>query len=680
MEQTPAERARSLRTLIEKANKEYYLDDAPSLSDSEYDKLMRELADLEKSYPELITPSSPTQRVGAAPRTGFGQVTHLTPMLSLSNIFSKEEFLAFDKGLRKILASDSPIEYICELKFDGLAVSVTFRDGLLEKAGTRGDGATGEDITANIRTVRSVPLECRAEDFPPLIEIRGEVILTHSEFARINAKREETGEQTFANCRNAAAGSLRQLDPKVTAGRRLIMFCYGAGGGPVFASQSETLERFAAWGFNVNPDYKVCRSVDEVLDYIDYIEERKKTLPYDCDGMVIKVNSTALQNEIGFVARSPKWATAYKFPGLQAETTVEDIELQVGRTGAITPVAVLSPTALSGVVISRATLHNQSEIDRKDIRIGDTVIIQRAGEVIPEVVQVVKSKRGLLSTPFRMPDVCPVCGGKAERDVLCFKDGEPVEGAVLRCNNALCPAQQKEAIVHFASKGAMDIDGMGPSVIERLLQKDLIRDPSDIYRLTASQLEGLDKMGKKSAENLINAIEASKDIPLEKFIYALGIRHTGEKTAAVLAGYFGSLDALRAAGPEELVNVPDIGEAVAASIYGFFRNQTRVELTERLLAAGVVPRGPEKQQTAGECAGKTVVFTGTLSRFTRQEAEALVRSAGGKASSSVSKNTYMVVAGPGAGSKLEKAEALGVRIVSEDEFVALIRQPGPSSQ
>ncbi len=671
---TPAERARQLTAAIEQANKEYYQEDSPTLSDAEYDALMRELAALEAEHPELADPSSPTRRVGAAPREGFGEVVHLTPMLSLSNIFSKEEFLSFDASLRRVLASDEPIEYICELKFDGLAVSVTYENGLLTRAGTRGDGSVGEDITENARTIRSIPLKCEAEDFPPLMEIRGEVILTHREFARINREREETGEQTFANCRNAAAGSLRQLDPRVTARRRLIMFCYGtvSPDGTGFETQSEAMETCRRWGFNVNPDYRVCRTPEEVLDYIDYIEERKKTLPYDCDGMVIKVNSVALQNEIGFAARSPKWATAYKFPGLQAETVLEDIELQVGRTGAITPVAVLSPVRLSGVVIKKATLHNQSEIDRKDIRIGDTVIVQRAGEVIPEVVRSVKEKRGLLQTPYVMPDCCPVCGSPAERDILSVRDGTPEYGAVLRCNNPRCPAQQKAAIEHFVSKGAMDIDGLGPMVIDKLLQKGLIADPSDIYHLTAEDLAGLYKSGQKSADNLLRAIDESRHPEPGRFIYALGIRHVGEKTAEILADRFKTVQALAEASAEELALIPDIGDTVAGSIYGFFRNRSRLDLIERLLAAGVSPREPEEKEINESLAGKTLVFTGSLTRFTRAEAESMVRKAGGKASSSVSKNTFMVVAGPGAGSKLDKARELGIEVLSEEEFLRLM--------
>lgn len=666
---------KELRELINKANKEYYTEDNPSISDKEYDLLMKELSNMEEMYPEYKDASSPTIRVGGNIKSGFGTINHRVPMLSLSNIFSKEEFVSFDNSSKKVIADASNIEYICELKFDGLAVSITYENGILTKAGTRGDGSTGEDITNNVRTIKTVPLKLMGDNIPETVEVRGEIILTHKEFARINSERELTGQSTFANCRNAAAGSIRQLNSQITAERNLLMFCYGIGicENIDFQSHSEILDQLKRWGFNLNPNYKVCPQLEDVYKYIDFIEEEKKHLPYDCDGVVIKVNSIAIQNELGFVARSPKWATAYKFPGLQAETKLENIEIQVGRTGLLTPVAILTPTLLSGVVISRATLHNESEIQRKDIRIGDTVVVQRAGEVIPEVVEVITKKRDGSQLPYKMPKTCPICESEAKRDILAIKNDEPIYGAGWRCINSSCPAQLKASLEHFVSKAAFNIEGMGPSILDLLLAKNLITDASDIFSLKKENIAQLDRMGEKSAENIINAIEKAKDTTLERLIYALGIRHVGEKTAQGLADTYGDIEKIKSAVYEELKTIPDIGDAVAKSISEYFQNESNTALLHKILANGVKISFIEKKHSE-EFLGKSIVFTGSLTQMTRQEAQDIVRNLGGKSSASISKNTYLVVAGENAGSKLAKAQEIGIKIISEEDFLNLIKE------
>jgi DNA ligase (NAD+) len=667
-----------LRRRINRANFLYYVKDQPEISDAEYDRLMRRLQELEAKYPELVTSDSPTQRVGAAPQTEFATFQHRVPMLSLANAFSDEDLRAFDERCKRFLemGAGEEIEYVCELKFDGLAVSLTYVDGVLTAGATRGDGLRGEDITENLRTVRSIPTNLHhtrrdspdAKPVPRMVEVRGEVILTHDEFRRINEERELSGEPTFANPRNAAAGSVRQLDPRVTARRRLTMFCYGVGAyqGADFATHYEVLCALGDWGFQVNPNVRVCRNIDEVSAYISEWADKKEELPYDIDGMVVKVNSLALQTRLGSVARSPRWAVAYKYPAHQVTTKVNNIRVQVGRTGALTPVAELEPVEVGGVTVSRATLHNEDEIRRKDVRIGDTVVVQRAGEVIPEVVEVVKEKRTGREVEFTMPSQCPVCGAEVEKP-----EGE----AVARCVGIACPAQVRERIIHFASRTAMDIEHVGPALVDQLIAKRLVADPADLYYISRQDIEGLERMAEKSASNVIGAIEASKQASLARLIYALGIRHVGERTAAALADHFGGLDALARATEEELAKVPDVGPVVAASIAKFFVEPENLDVLRKLKSVGIDPRAESRVESEA-FAGKSVVFTGGLETMPRDQAEAYVRRLGGSPSSSVSKNTDLVVAGEKAGSKLDKALNLGVRVVSEAEFVEMLKQSG----
>ena len=692
--QAAAERIEQLRQQINAHNYRYYVLDQPAVSDAEYDRLMRELLAIEEEHPELVTPDSPTQRVGAAPATAFDSYTHRAPMLSLSNAFGEEELRAFDKRVKRMLGTDenADIEYVAELKIDGLAVSLTYENGRFVRGATRGDGFTGEDISTNLRTIRAVPLMLiRGGDaqggegggmtpnlfggesavrnprprIPDLVEVRGEVFMLHEEFKRINREREESGEQTFANPRNAAAGSIRQLDPSVTAGRKLDIFIYGAGymedGG--FGTHCEMLEAFGSWGFKVNPNIRPCSGVGEVLAFIAEWGEKRDSLGYDIDGVVVKVNSLDLQSRLGFVARSPRWAIAYKFPATQETTVVNDIRVQVGRTGALTPVAVMEPVEVGGVVVSRATLHNEDEVRRKDVRIGDTVVIQRAGDVIPEIVHVIAEKRTGGEREFVMPAECPVCGGDVERS-----EGE----AVARCVNIACPAQTRERIRHFASRGALDIEGVGPAQVDQLIGRGLVRDPADLYGLTIEQLLTLDRMGEKSASNILGAIEESKSPTLARLIYGLGIRHVGEHVSQVLADHFGSMEALANASEEELGGVAEVGPVIAASLAGFFGEQENREVLEKLRAAGVVPQVSARAESRAGMSGKTFVFTGALQRFTREDAEEKVRLLGGRATSSVSRNTDFVVAGENAGSKLEKARALGITVLTEQEFEEMI--------
>jgi len=661
-----------LRRRINRANFLYYVKDQPEISDAEYDRLMRRLQELEAKYPELVTSDSPTQRVGAAPQTEFATFQHRVPMLSLANAFSDEDLRAFDERCKRFLemGAGEEIEYVCELKFDGLAVSLTYVDGVLTAGATRGDGLRGEDITENLRTVRSIPTNLHhtrrdspdAKPVPRMVEVRGEVILTHDEFRRINEERELSGEPTFANPRNAAAGSVRQLDPRVTARRRLTMFSYGVGAyqGADFATHYEVLCALGDWGFQVNPNVRVCRNIDEVSAYISEWADKKEELPYDIDGMVVKVNSLALQTRLGSVARSPRWAVAYKYPAHQVTTKVNNIRV------ALTPVAELEPVEVGGVTVSRATLHNEDEIRRKDVRIGDTVVVQRAGEVIPEVVEVVKKKRTGREVEFTMPSQCPVCGAEVEKP-----EGE----AVARCVGIACPAQVRERIIHFASRTAMDIEHVGPALVDQLIAKRLVADPADLYYLSRQDIEGLERMAEKSASNVIGAIEASKQASLARLIYALGIRHVGERTAAALADHFGDLDALARADEEELAKVPDVGPVVAASIARFFAEPENLDVLRKLKSAGIDPRAESRVESEA-FAGKSVVFTGGLETMPRDQAEAYVRRLGGSPSSSVSKNTDLVVAGEKAGSKLDKALNLGVRVVSEAEFVEMLKRSG----
>jgi DNA ligase (NAD+) len=659
-------RINELRTVIERHNRLYYVQDSPEISDAEYDELFRELRELETIYPDLATPDSPTQRVGGAPLDKFSQVTHRAPMLSLENALNEEDIREFDARIKRKLALplDQEIEYVCEPKMDGLAVSLTYASGTLIMGATRGDGSTGEDVTGNLRTVKSIPLRLATGEPPAAIEVRGEIYLPLEAFRRMNQDREENGEDPFANPRNAAAGSIRQLDPRVTAKRPLAIFCYAPGEvtGYDFQSQSGFLSSLREWGIPVNPLIMRCRGIAEVTDFYRAMCDRRESLPYEIDGIVVKVDSYTLQRELGEKSRSPSWAIAWKFPPRQAITVVNDIVPQVGRTGVITPTAHLEPVEVSGVTVSRATLHNWEEMERKDIRIGDTVVVERAGDVIPAVVKVLVERRNGSERPLPIPDRCPECNSEVVRI--------PGEVAV-RCMGLSCPAQIRESVIHFASRGAMDIDGLGDRYIDQLLRLELVRNVADLYYLTRDDFMRFERMGDKLAGNLLNAIAASRERQLARFIYALGIRHVGEHTARLLAGAFGSIDNLRRASDAELLSIREIGPQVSQSIITFFHNQENIRVIERLFAAGVRPTVEEKK-IGGKFTGKTFVFTGTLTRFSRDEAKRLVENEGGHAAGSVSRKTDYVVAGAEAGSKLEKAQALGVKVLSEEEFLTLV--------
>jgi DNA ligase (NAD+) len=686
-----AARARELREQIEHANYRYHVLDSPTLSDAEYDRLLHELVELEHRYPELVTPDSPTQRVGAAPADAFRSHIHRVPMLSLANSFSTEELRQFDARVKRMLRRppEEPIDYVCELKIDGLAVSLTYQDRRLAVGATRGDGTQGEDVTANLRTIRAIPLQLRPEAPAGLLEVRGEVYLTHEEFRAVNRERETEGLPLFANPRNAAAGSLRQLDASITARRRLQAFFYALGAvqDGKLESQWSLLETLGAWGLRTNPYRTLCPGIEDVIRFCDEWQGKRVTLPYDIDGVVVKVNSAALQSELGAVSRSPRWAIAYKYPATQATTKILSIDVQVGRTGALTPVANMEPVEVAGVMVSRATLHNEDEIRRKDIRVGDTVVIQRAGEVIPEVVSVVLDARDGDELPFEMPTKCPVCGADVER-----LEGE----AVARCVGIACPAQVERRIQHFASRGAMDIEGLGPAHVEQLVRLRYVQDPADLYLLTKEQLLTLDRLAEKSAQNLLDAIDRSRQRPLPRLVFGLGIRHVGEHVARLLAEHFGSIDRLQTASEEELAAVPGVGPQIAASVARFFRQDETLVALAKLRQAGVLPAaqpasmGPEGEAAAGEgtpdgreparsFAGMTFVFTGTMKTMKREEAEEAVRALGGAASGSVSRKTRYVIAGAEAGSKLARAQELGVTVLSEEEFRALLDQVGYSS-
>ena len=646
----------------------YYVLDDPDITDAEYDRLFRELQQLEAQYPGLVTPDSPTQRVGGAPLKGFETVEHRQPMLSLDNALNEQEMRDFDARLHRLLEMDDPFEYTIEVKMDGVAVELVYINGLLSIGSTRGDGVTGEDITANLKTIHSIPLRLRDAELPvpARLDVRGEVYYPTAAFKKLNEEREKAGEPTFVNPRNSAAGSLRQLDPKLTAKRPLDIYVYGLGysENSTLISQSQALAAFKKWGLRVNPLTKICLGIEEVIAAHAEFLELRPTLPYEIDGAVIKLNSFALQDQAGIRSRSPRWAIAYKFPAQQETTQIEKIVVQVGRTGAITPVAVLQPIKVGGVEVRRATLHNQDEIDRKDIRIGDWVIIQRAGDVIPEVVKVIISRRSGKEQKYTLPDTCPVCEAPVVR----------IEGeAVARCENVACPAQVKEMIRHFASKGAMDIEGLGEKLVEQLVEKELIASYADLYFLKLEQIADLERMAEKSAANLLEGIDKSRDIPLNRLIYALGIRHVGEHVARVLANHFGTLDKLSTASEEELQDIHEVGPQVAQSVNKFFAEPRNQQVLERLFAGGVkVQQKLVDEQTEQKFAGMTFVFTGALEKFTRDEAEKMVLDRGGRAASSVSKKTNYVVAGPGAGSKLAKAEQLGVDVLTEDEFLELM--------
>ena len=657
-------RAEKLRDEIEHHNYRYYVLDQPEISDAEYDRLMKELEKLEEQYPELRSSNSPTQRVGATPLEKFEIVRHTLPMLSLANAFEEAEVRDFDKRVKKFLGSSADIEYVAEPKLDGLAIELVYESGQFTVGSTRGDGVNGENITQNLRTVRAIPLQLIQKEgaAPERLEVRGEVIMQIRKFKELNRKREDAGEPLFANPRNAAAGSVRQLDPKVTAGRPLEIYCYGLGEvtGWTFRTQWEVLQTLPKWGLRPNPHVRVCKNVDEVLDYYRKMNEERETLPYEIDGTVIKVNDFDLQAKLGVIARSPRWALAFKFQPKQETTKVIDIRPQVGRTGALTPVALMEPVRVGGVEVSRATLHNQDEIDKKDVRIGDTVVIQRAGDVIPEVVQVITSKRTGAEKKFRMPSKCPVCNADVVK-----------EEAIHRCIGLDCPAQLKGRIRHFASKRAMDIEGVGVKLIDQFVDKGLVKDVADIYYLRKEGLIALERMAEKSAQNIVDAIEISKSKPLSKFLYALGIRHVGETTAEDLARHFPGLDDFFHLSEEDLMEVEGIGPEVAASVARFFRDPKNKESIERLKKAGVQviePRVKEKKTLAG----KTFVFTGTLKTFSRDEARNLVESLGATTASGVSKKVDFVVVGEDPGSKLDKAGELGIKTLTEEEFKKMV--------
>ena len=664
-------RAEKLRAEIEHHNYRYYVLDDPEISDAEYDRLFRELADLEARHPELATPDSPTQRVGAAPLAEFASVVHRTPMLSLNNAFSEAEVEAFDRRVREGLGLES-VEYVAEPKFDGLAISLRYDAGSFVQGATRGDGYTGEDVTPNLRTVRGIPLRLRGRAPPRTLEVRGEVLIFRQDFRQLNERQRGRGEKEFANPRNAAAGSLRQLDSRVTAARPLRFFAYGIGqaeGARPPALHSELLEWLASLGLPVCADRKVVHGATGLLGFYRAMAARRTALPFDIDGVVYKVNAVAQQQRLGFVARAPRFAIAHKFPAEEAETVVLGIDVQVGRTGALTPVARLAPVFVGGATVTNATLHNEDELKRKDIHIGDAVIVRRAGDVIPEVARVLPEKRPRGAREFRMPSHCPVCGSKVVR---------LPEEAVARCSGGLvCAAQRKQSILHFASRRAMDIEGLGDKLVDQLVDADLVKTPADVYALAASTLAGLERMGEKSAQNVLAAIERSRRTTLERFIYALGIRNVGEATARDLARHFGSLDRLIAAGEEELQQVKDVGPVVAMSIRQFFSERHNLDVIRKLRDPGTGVRWEEHQgepgRLAGALAGKTFVLTGTLPGMAREEARELIESRGGKVSGSVSKKTDYVVAGDDPGSKLARARELGVTILDEDGLRELVR-------
>ncbi|AFI84722.1 DNA ligase (NAD(+)) LigA [Methylophaga nitratireducenticrescens] len=662
-----SERAAQLRDLINRYNFLYYSADDPEVTDAEYDRLFAELKKLEADYPELITADSPTQRVGSAPLDKFTQVTHAMPMLSLDNVFDEAELTAFNQRVLDRLNTDAVITYAAEPKLDGLAISIRYENGLLVQAATRGDGAVGEDVTENVRTIRNVPLKLHGKNVPQVVEIRGEIYMPKAGFEKLNQQRLANNEKLFVNPRNAAAGSLRQLDSSVTASRPLALFCYGLGelqGMERPSSHTEAMQIISEWGGAVSPDTKQLKGVDECLEYLHQLGERRASLSYDIDGVVFKVDDSRLQERLGFVSRAPRWAIAYKFPAQEESTQVVDIEVQVGRTGALTPVARLQPVFVGGVTVSNATLHNEDEVRRKDVRIGDTVIIRRAGDVIPEVVQVVKDKRPANATEFVMPTHCPVCGAEVER----------VEGeAVARCSGGLfCGAQRKEAIKHFASRKALDIDGLGDKLVEQLVDAELIKDPADLFYLNKEQFSALDRMGEKSAENLVNALEQAKNTRFARFLYALGIREVGEATARSLALHFVELDKLTVAKEDELIEIEDVGPVVAHHIYTFFQQTHNLDVIQRLLDAGV--NWPEEKPVYADSAlaGKTIVLTGTLENLSRSEAKEKLLALGAKVAGSVSAKTDYVVAGRDAGSKLNKAQSLGIDVVDEATLIQWI--------
>lgn len=660
--------AEKLRREIRHNEYLYYVLDAPEITDAEYDRMMVRLRELEARYPDSIPADSPTQRVGGRASSQFTEVRHLEPLLSLGNVFSAEELRAFDERVRSGLPAGSKVEYVMEPKIDGLACSLIYENGKLVRAATRGDGVVGENVTANVRTIRSIPLTLKVpegEAVPELLDVRGEVYMPRQAFMRLNEQRAERGESEFANPRNAAAGSLRQLDPQVTASRSLSFFAYYLVGEGAQPKHSESLALLARYGFKVSENYKVVENIDEAIKYIGDFNELRQGLSYDTDGAVIKVNDVYQQRILGATGKDPRWATAYKYPPEQAETTLEDIDWRVGRTGVLTPTAVLTPVKLSGSVISRATLHNEDFIRAKDIRIGDRVIINKAGEIIPEVLRVVVEKRTGDEKEVEIPNVCPECGWRVERQG---------EEAAIRCTNPHCPALGREGLIHFVSRDAMNIDGCGPSVINALLDAGLVRDAADLYSLRKEDLLKLERMGEKSADNLLAALAESKKNELDKLLFALGIRHVGAKVARILATEFGSMEKLQQAQPEELAQIRDIGDKIAESAVTWLNVPANIDLVERLAAAGLTMTfTPPASQEDNPFFGKTLVFTGTMPTLGRAEAKTMAQDVGAKVSGSVSKKTDYVIAGAEAGSKLEKAQQLGVTVIDEAEFLRMLK-------
>ena len=661
-------RAETLRRQIAQHNYQYYVLDDPQIPDSEYDRLFRELQALEAEYPALVTPDSPTQRVGGTPLAAFDEVVHRVPMLSLENALTADAMVEFDRRVRRRLDRDAEMTYAAEPKLDGLAISLRYKDGRLLQGATRGDGTRGEDVTQNLRTIAAIPLKLRGRSWPRVLEVRGEVFMPKRGFEALNRRQREQGAKTFANPRNAAAGSLRQLDPKVTAMRPLMMFCYGLGeveAHPMTASHSDNMALLRDWGLPISPELQVLSGLDACLAYFSAMAARRDTLPYDIDGVVFKVNSIADQEALGFVSRAPRWAIAQKFPAQEALTEIEAVEFQVGRTGAVTPVARLKPVSVGGVTVSNATLHNMDEVERKDVRVGDTVYVRRAGDVIPEIVRVLPERRPADAAPVVMPGHCPVCGSAIER----------IEGeAVARCSGGLyCAAQRKESVRHFAGRRAMDIDGLGEKLIDQLIDQEMISDPADLFGLSVDALAGLQRMAQKSARNLVAALGNARKTTLARFLFALGIREVGEATAQALARQFGGLDAIAAATEEALQQTPDVGPIVARHVHTFFRQPHNQEVIAKLRDAGVAWPETKPAAAAGQLplSGKTFVLTGTLSEPRAQVTERL-QALGAKVTGSVSKKTDYLVAGEEAGSKLGKAESLGVAVLDERRLRELV--------
>jgi DNA ligase (NAD+) len=663
----PKQRARQLREELNSHNYRYYVLDDPEIPDVEYDRLLRQLQKLEEDHPELVTPDSPTQRVGHEPVTGFAEVRHLEPMLSLGNAFSADELSEFDRRVRDRLGVDEPIDYVAEPKMDGAAVSLLYVDGLLVRGATRGDGATGEEITHNVRTIKSIPLRLRGDSVPRSLEVRGEVYISKEGFEKLNEAARESGNKEFVNPRNAAAGGLRQMDPRLTAKRRLEFYAYGIGGYEGMnlpERHSDILQMLANSGVRISPLNEVVRGKAGCQDFYERIQSDRESLPYEIDGVVFKVDRLDYQSQLGFVSRAPRWAIAYKFPAHEEMTVLREIEFQVGRTGALTPVARLEPVFVGGVTVSNATLHNIDELRRKDVRAGDTVVVRRAGDVIPEVVSVVLARRPADATAVDLPRECPVCGSQVVREA---------EEAVARCSGGLfCPAQRKEALRHFASRRALDIEGLGTRLIDQLVDSGLVRTPDDIFTLDAETLSCLERMGSKSATNLVEAIAQSKQTTLPRFLYALGIREVGEVTAKSLAMHYPNLERLSAASQEELQEVDDVGPVVAANVRTFFEQDHNREVIDALLTAGVCWPTHSEPEKGNRLAGKTFVLTGSLEGMTRDEAKELIENQGGRVTGSVSQKTDYVVYGKDPGSKLSKAKNLGVAILDGEGFLRLV--------